>query len=133
MVVSDETKAKMKLYNASVAGRKSQARYHASDKGRAALNRNKKTTKGRATKARAASKRRSILNNCVSTLTDTEWEEIQNEQNSQCKDCDTLCKLTIDHIVPLSKGGHHIKENIQGLCHPCNSSKGNRIALDLWK
>ena len=32
----------------------------------------------------------------------------------------------IDHIVPLSKGGAHIKENVACICRRCNGEKGNR-------
>lgn len=34
---------------------------------------------------------------------------------------------TIDHIVPLAKGGLHVMENIQLACHKCNSAKSDRI------
>ena len=33
---------------------------------------------------------------------------------------------TIDHIVPLSKGGDDTAENVQAACRGCNSLKGNR-------
>jgi 5-methylcytosine-specific restriction endonuclease McrA len=34
---------------------------------------------------------------------------------------------TIDHIIPLSKGGLHVYENIQLAHSICNSRKGNRV------
>ena len=37
----------------------------------------------------------------------------------------------IDHIVPRSKGGADVDENLQLLCPTCNSSKGNR-AMSKW-
>lgn len=34
---------------------------------------------------------------------------------------------TIDHRVPISKGGLHIQENLVPSCRSCNASKGNKI------
>lgn len=55
-----------------------------------------------------------------------EWETIKKEADYTCKMClkkEPEIKLTIDHIIPLSKGGPHNKSNIQSLCHGCNSRK----------
>lgn len=38
-------------------------------------------------------------------------------------------KSTIDHIVPLSRGGVNNITNFIGLCERCNMKKGNRIVL----
>ncbi len=35
---------------------------------------------------------------------------------------------TIDHIIPLSRGGSHTWGNVQLACHECNSKKGNEVA-----
>ena len=34
---------------------------------------------------------------------------------------------SVDHIVPLSKGGKHAWDNVQLACRSCNSRKGNRF------
>lgn len=34
--------------------------------------------------------------------------------------------FTLDHIRPISKGGAHIKRNVQIAHRACNSAKGNR-------
>lgn len=39
---------------------------------------------------------------------------------------DPTCKLHIDHVVPFSKGGRTMLENLQTLCEMCNLGKGNR-------
>lgn len=46
-----------------------------------------------------------------------------------CAYCDaeiTRKTITIDHIIPLSKGGKHEIGNIAPCCRRCNSSKGNK-------
>jgi 5-methylcytosine-specific restriction endonuclease McrA len=39
---------------------------------------------------------------------------------------------TVDHIVPLFRGGSNWPDNIQLLCRPCNESKGAKT-MDEWK
>jgi 5-methylcytosine-specific restriction protein A len=34
-------------------------------------------------------------------------------------------EATIDHIVPLSRGGKNTRENIVWSCYPCNYEKGD--------
>ncbi|MFD4626481.1 HNH endonuclease [Streptomyces sp. NPDC058475] len=34
--------------------------------------------------------------------------------------------LTVDHIIPLAKGGTHHRENLRVLCRSCNSRRGSR-------
>lgn len=41
-----------------------------------------------------------------------------------CLCCGVGGKLTVDHVVPLSKGGHDGVDNIQPLCLRCNQKKG---------
>ena len=37
---------------------------------------------------------------------------------------------SLDHILPLSKGGHHVMENVQLAHLDCNVRKGNRVEAD---
>lgn len=36
-------------------------------------------------------------------------------------------ELTLDHIIPRSRGGESIWENLVACCHPCNNRKGDRL------
>lgn len=36
-------------------------------------------------------------------------------------------KATVDHILPVSKGGKNNRENLVTACCKCNSHKGNQI------
>lgn len=38
-----------------------------------------------------------------------------------------LCKITIDHIYPKSKGGSNTIDNYQPMCGPCNGRKSDKI------
>lgn len=45
-----------------------------------------------------------------------------------CQHCAATEKLCVDHIVPWSKGGSDDPTNLQILCAPCNSRKGDKMA-----
>jgi 5-methylcytosine-specific restriction endonuclease McrA len=49
----------------------------------------------------------------------------------QCAYCGEVSKnLTIDHIVPKSRGGKSTFENTVACCKPCNARKGNKTCRD---
>src|ERR1700674_3126008 len=46
----------------------------------------------------------------------------------RCVYCGTATsRLTLDHVVPRSRGGESIWENVVTSCGPCNLRKGNRL------
>jgi|694.fasta_scaffold41490_12 5-methylcytosine-specific restriction endonuclease McrA len=55
-----------------------------------------------------------------------EWEMLKDSYGNACAFCKKNIKLTKDHIIPLSKNGTDYIENIQPLCHSCNSKKHNK-------
>ncbi len=46
--------------------------------------------------------------------------------NFKCLYCGSTKNLTIDHVIPVSKGGKSSFNNCVTACRPCNSIKGNR-------
>src|ERR1035438_6041053 len=44
-----------------------------------------------------------------------------------CQYCRSRSNLTVDHVVPRSKGGVSSWENIVASCAPCNRRKGNAL------
>ena len=74
-------------------------------------------------------------------MTKKEWSDIKEKQNYQCKMChkkEPEIRLTMDHIIPVSKWAEWIKDkkvdyqcgdskNIQGLCRKCNAKKGQKL------
>jgi 5-methylcytosine-specific restriction endonuclease McrA len=48
--------------------------------------------------------------------------------NWRCVYCGTSAgRLTLDHVVPRSRGGDSVWENVVTSCAPCNLKKGNRL------
>ena len=45
----------------------------------------------------------------------------------QCQYCGARTSLTVDHVIPRSKGGGSDWENIVASCAPCNRRKGDRL------
>lgn len=79
-------------------------------------------------KIRAANNARKALQRGVEVndLTGEQWTEIRALFKQRCAYCN--CKprvLTMDHVVPLSKGGHHTAANIIPACQSCNSRKND--------
>ena len=55
-------------------------------------------------------------------------------QEGKCNGCEVLFpfrNMTIDHILPRSRGGSDAPDNLQLLCGACNSTKSNRTQEDL--
>ncbi|MEM1055926.1 MAG: HNH endonuclease [Bacteroidota bacterium] len=44
----------------------------------------------------------------------------------RCQYCGSTERLTIDHVMPRSRGGKDAWDNLVAACTPCNNKKGNR-------
>lgn len=61
-------------------------------------------------------------------LTLEDWNAILLRFGFKCAYCGILtARLTIDHVIPISKGGSNSRENIVPACQSCNSKKGTHI------
>jgi 5-methylcytosine-specific restriction endonuclease McrA len=45
----------------------------------------------------------------------------------RCVYCGSAGRLTLDHVVPRSRGGDSVWENVVTSCAPCNLRKGNSL------
>lgn len=53
-------------------------------------------------------------------------KNILKRDGNRCQYCGTHDDLTIDHVIPRSRGGADTWENLVTACHRCNHRKGNR-------
>src|SRR3990167_4025543 len=51
------------------------------------------------------------------------WD-VWGRDNFTCLACGSRRHLTVDHVIPESKGGPTVFANLQTLCRSCNSRKG---------
>ena len=83
--------------------------------------------------ARGKQKRRERNRQVINDLTKQDVIMLLDVQNNQCAKCYTefseVNPFTLDHILPLSKGGGLTRKNTQLLCHSCNSSKGTKFVI----
>lgn len=55
------------------------------------------------------------------------WATLCAQYDYHCLACGRRTELTVDHVVPVSRGGSNDISNIQPLCQSCNSSKHDQI------
>lgn len=77
-----------------------------------------------------SAKRRAMKRGAGGSFTADDMATVKLILGPACLECGTRERVTFDHVVPLSLGGAHSIENIQVLCGPCNSKKGNRNSND---
>ena len=71
-------------------------------------------------------KRRTRIYKSEGFHTPAEWGALCVQYGNICLCCKEKKPLTLDHIIPLSRGGSNSIDNLQPLCHQCNSRKGSR-------
>ena len=135
----EEIRARARAYQKTERGkevnRKACRKYRQSEHGkmilRAKSRRQGKTPNGRQKGRIRCARRRALLMTANGTFTTENWQKTITRQKNRCYHCTKKFTQnrppTIDHIIPLSKGGEHGPLNIVASCRPCNSSKHNKI------
>jgi len=59
-------------------------------------------------------------------------KELEKLYREPCFKCGSKQNQSIDHIIPLSKGGNHSVGNLMTLCLRCNMSKRDKLFIE-WK
>ncbi len=50
---------------------------------------------------------------------------------TQCQYCGSRSRLTVDHVVPKSRGGDSGWHNVVTSCAPCNARKGSALCHEI--
>lgn len=84
----------------------------------------------------AQRRRARLCDACSPGVTPAEWETIcaaytNADQEIECAYCHKPCAATIDHVVPIARGGRDEPTNVVPCCRFCNTSKGARL-LSEW-
>lgn len=72
------------------------------------------------------SRRRAVKVTTASPTIDTYIHFLHSKTDSKCPYCPSTDNLSIDHILPLSRGGTHTEDNVELVCLPCNIRKGTK-------
>ncbi len=57
--------------------------------------------------------------------------EVLRRDSHTCQYCGSGKRLTLDHVIPRSKGGQHTWNNVVAACESCNSKKGDRLPQEI--
>lgn len=58
------------------------------------------------------------------------WRQVLRRDNHTCQYCGSNKHLTLDHVMPLLKGGQHSWNNIVTACEKCNQRQSSRTPLE---
>ncbi|PAX54143.1 HNH endonuclease [Brunnivagina elsteri] len=56
--------------------------------------------------------------------------EVLRRDRNTCQYCGSSKHLTLDHVIPRSRGGQHTWDNVVIACERCNSKKGDKMPYE---
>ena len=69
----------------------------------------------------------------IEPFTAQDWLTLLEIYAHRCAYCRVGGKMTVDHVVPIARGGIHGKHNIVPACPSCNASKQARSVKDFME
>lgn len=93
------------------------------------LQRNWRKTNRATVKRSEAARRKRVEDAVAYSISEKEMRRLYD---SPCFACGTTDNITIDHLIPLSRGGRHSAGNYAPMCMSCNTSKGSLTWIE-WK
>ncbi len=83
--------------------------------------------------AAGRARRRAVVANAHAALvTDRDLRRLKERQRNCCAYCGQRKALTLEHVVPLARGGAHSIGNLLWACRSCNCSKRQRLLIE-WR
>lgn len=77
-------------------------------------------------RAAVAHRRRVRIYSGIGKYTPDQWKQLCDWFGNVCLCCKATKKLSVDHVIPLVKGGRNDIANLQCLCLTCNKKKNTR-------
>jgi 5-methylcytosine-specific restriction endonuclease McrA len=65
-------------------------------------------------------------------VTERDWRNMVRIYGARCAYCHADSPLTMDHVIPLARGGRHAIGNLVPACGRCNASKGAALLVE-WR
>jgi len=68
-------------------------------------------------------------------IRNSQWWKNKRAKNTcfYCEDYFPARKLTMDHVIPLAKGGLSVKSNLVPCCKSCNTQKKNLLPIEWFQ
>ncbi len=133
----DKIKKYNREYEKTENAKERNGRYERTDKFKETNENWNKSEKGKASRQRRHFNRQVRERKGINTLTAQEWLDILEDYGYKCAYCgcefDENNLLTKDHIIPISKDGNNVKENMVPACKRCNSKKKDKLDFSLAK